>query len=94
MDEEEAKQMIKGLQKVAEDAEHQKFKMSMHAQQVRKTCAKKAALAIAPLPEPDAMPSSANKHAEKAHGKPKKKVADKLRSKLFTPPEDISPCVV
>ena len=50
MDQDEAKTMIKGLQKIAEDAEHEKYHKTVEAQTQRRNASKKAISAIQPVP--------------------------------------------
>ena len=50
MDESEARDMIKGLQRIAEEAEHEKFRKAMEAQAMRRAAIKKAYSAVEPLP--------------------------------------------
>ena len=52
LDVDEAKQMIKQLRKVAEDAEHELMKKTMEGHRARKLAFRKIALAHEPLPDP------------------------------------------
>ena len=80
MDKDEAGAMIKGLQKTAEDAEHDKFRKSQAALRMRATATKKAELAMAPLPD-EATRELTNGHelteVKKTSPKPKRKKMEK-----------------
>jgi len=56
MDAVEAKAMVQGLEKAAEDAEHEKFRKMQAAQRMRAISNKRAGLAMSPLPEVAVLP--------------------------------------
>jgi hypothetical protein len=84
LDAEEARLMIKGLEKVAQDAEHDKFAKRQAAERMRVRAAKRAAQAIEPLPVFDPRELEQHKPINLKHHRRKSKesAARKRQSKL------------
>lgn len=72
MDADEAKEMVKGLQKIAEEAEHERWVKTREAEKMRAIASKKAMLAHQPLPEADVVAApEEEKPKPKSPAKPK-----------------------
>ena len=76
MDEDEAKEMVKGLQKIAEDAQHDFWAAERAAKNQRRDAVKKAAIIAAPLPEVVPPPAPAPPVRSKLNARSKKDKGD------------------